>query len=204
MEVKIYREPENESLIINDSELKEYNSLVNKLNLTNEIVEHVPSIYTPINQSMSKLLTALCPSKVNLDKYNKSTIPLEVLKVVDFAIKNKMFEGFYVWYADKDPDPLLIGWNWQNAEAKKNKYTWQKDESLIARWGDCSMEIDELLKKGFQSLKVSLIDSAKKVINYSEGVLKNPDTYVREHLKSNLNFPTLDIRGSSDLGDLPF
>ena len=204
MEVKIYREPENEQLLINEEELQEYNRLVADLNLNNKVKEKIPSVYTPINSSMEKLLKALCPSEIELKSYNKSTIPVEVLKVAELAIKNEMFEGLFIWYADKNPDPLLIGWNYRSKDDKKNGYTWSKNYQLIARWGDCAIELEELLKKGFESLKISLVDSAKEVLSYTESVLKDPDTYVRKHLKSNLNPPNIDISGASDLGNLPF
>ena len=204
MEVKIYREPENEGLLLDENELSQYNSLVKKLNLTNENIEKTPSVYIPINTSMSKLLKALCPAVTEIKGYTKSTIPVEVLKVADYAIENKMFEGLEIWYADKNPDPLLIGWNYQDEQARIKQYTWQRDYSLIARWGDCSMEVNELLKKGFESLKISLIDSTKEVLSFSKAVLEDPDMYVRKHLKSNLSPPNIQIDGGSDLGILPF
>ncbi len=204
MEVKIYRESENEQLLISEQELQEYNRLVVNLNLSNKAEEEIPPVYVPLNSSMVKLLKALCPCEVNLKDYNNSTIPVEVLKVAEFAIENKMFEGLFIWYADKTPDPLLVGWNYRSEDDKKNGYTWAKNHQLIARWGDCAMELDELLKKGFESLKISLVDSAKEVLSYTEAVLKNPDTYVRKHLKSNLNPPNIDISGATDFGELPF
>lgn len=204
MEVKIYREPENEALIINEEQLNEYKTLISKLDLKSEIKQTVPSVYVPINDAMSKLLKALCPAETNVKEYKKSTIPLEVLKVLDFAQSNEMYEGYLIWHADKDPDPLLIGWNYSNDEAREKKYSWQKDYFLMARWGDCSLELEELLKKGFESLKISLIDSAKEVLNVSKNILDDPDSYVRKHLKSSFNFPRIEINGSSNLGDLPF
>jgi len=202
--VKIYREPENESMLLDDEQVKEYNNLVKKLSLTNEIKDTTPSVYIPLNDAMTKLLKALCPAEVSIEDYKKSTIPVEVLKVVDYAKQNKMFDGFLVWYADKQPDPMLIGWNYESEDARINKYSWRKDFSIIARWGDCALEMDELLKKGFESLKISLIDSAKEVLAVSETILKDPDSYVRKHLKSTLQFPRLEINGTSSLGELPF
>ena len=204
MEVKIYREPENESIIIDDEALSEYHALTKKLGLKNEVQEKVPSVYIPINSAMSTLLKALCPNTENVEDYNKSTIPLEVLKELDFAKSNEMYEGYEVWHAQNDPDPLLIGWKYLNEEDRKNQYSWNKKYYLIARWGDCAMELDELLKKGFEVLKTSLIDSAKKVLAYTETLLKDPDAYVREHIKSNLRPPKIEITSTSGLGILPF
>lgn len=204
MKVKVYREPENEGLILDDVQLSEYHALTSKLGLQNEHKQKKPNVYLPINSAMEKMLKALCPSVVSAEKYTYSTIPLEVLQVLDFAKEQEMFDGFYVWYANQNPDPLLIGWKWQDEEAKEKKYTWKIDSFLIARWGDESLEIKELLEKGFKSLKVSLIDSATETMAFCESVLKNPDQFVRKHLKGNLNEPRIEINGSSDFGNLPF
>ncbi|MEM6815306.1 MAG: hypothetical protein AAF600_13125 [Bacteroidota bacterium] len=204
MEVKIYREPENEQIIIDEDSLKEYHELTNKLGLNNEVKEKVPSVYIPINTAMSKLLKALCPNSDKVEEYNKSTIPVEVLRVLDFAKENEMYEGFQVWHAQNDPDPLLIGWKYLNDNDRKNGYDWNRKYYLMARWGDCAMELEDLLKKGFDVLKTSLIDSTKEVESYCKSVLSDPDGFVRKHLKSNLRPPSIDIESTSGLGTLPF
>ncbi len=204
MEVKIYREPENEAIIIDEDSLKEYHELTEKLGLKNEVKEKVPNVYVAINDAMSKLLKALCPNTEKVADYNKSTIPLEVLKVLDFTKENEMFEGYEVWHAQNDPDPLLIGWKYLSDEDREKDFSWRRKYYLIARWGDCALELDDLLKKGFDVLKTCLVDSAKEVQNYTNSVLNDPDGYVRKHLKSNLNPPRIDIESTSGLGTLPF
>lgn len=204
MKVKIYREPENERLILDESELEQYRLLTDRLGLQNEHKEKTPNVYTPINNAMDRLLKALCPSVSDVDKYTYSTIPLEVLQVMDYAIDNKMFDGYKIWYANNNPDPLLIGWTWKSPEDKEKGYSWSVNNFLIARWGDESLEIKELLQKGFNSLKISLIDSANEAMNFCRGAIENPDQYVRAHLKNNLTIPRIEINGSSDMGSLPF
>ena len=133
MEVKIYREPENEQLIINQDDLDQYNELVSKLKLDNGITnQKTPSVYIALNSSMITLLRALTPAVSKVEQYTKSTIPLEVLKVLDYAKENQMFEGFEIWYADQNPDPLLIGWKYLDDEAREKQYSWRKNYTLIA------------------------------------------------------------------------
>ena len=185
MEVKIYREPENESLILNEGELAEYNAIALELGFTTqEKVEekNVPNVYISLNTAMEKQLKAVCPMKVDADKYNKSTIPLEVLKVYKFCKENNMFDGFHIWYNDVDPDPMLIGWNWQSALDKEKEYTWRINRFLIARWGDCALELPELLDLGFQKMKQELLDKAQKAIDICNSILVNPDIHLREIL----------------------
>jgi hypothetical protein len=188
MEVKIYREPENEALILDEDQLAEYNDLALELGFaTQENVEeqNVPNVYISLNNAMEKQLKAVCPMKVDADQYNKSTIPLEVLKVYKFAKDNNMFDGFHIWYNDIDPDPMLIGWNWKSDRDRENGYTWNLNRFLIARWGDCALELPELLELGFQKMKQELMDKAQSAIDVCNSVLSNPDIHVRKILANN-------------------
>ncbi len=182
MEVKIYREPENENLIINEDDLKEYNDLAIELGLAIRSADDlkVPNVYMPLNNATQRQLKALCPESAKIEAYKKSTIPLEVLKVYKYAKENEMFDGYSIWYDDEEPDPLLIGWNWQSKEARKNAYTWQVNRFLIARWGDCALELSELLEKGKVRIKAQLLDKAKIIQDKVSSVINNPDSYVNK------------------------
>lgn len=194
MEVKIYREPENESLILDENQLREYNQIAEELGLKPmDGKQSVPNVYLVLNNAMAKQLTALCPCKVGAEKYTRTTIPLEVLKVYKFAKDNEMFDGFQVWYDDKAPDPLLIGWKWNSEKDKEQNYTWNRTPYLIARWGDCAMEINELLDKGFALIKQNVMDSAIIAIEQIKSIVNNPDSHVRKFLGGtsfNLNIIT--------------
>jgi hypothetical protein len=185
MEVKIYREPENEALILDEEQLAEYNELTAELGL--QTVEQsqeqkVPNVYAFLNSAMTKQLHAICPKHTDVQDYKKSTIPVEVLKVLKFAKSNNMYEGYEIWYNDVEPDPLLIGWNYSSDNAREKQYGWQKDRFLMARWGDCAMELPELLQVGFDKLKQELIDKAKQAISTCTSVINDPDIYVRKIL----------------------
>ena len=203
MEVKIYREPENEALILDEVQLAEYNDLALELGFaTTQNVEeqNVPNIYVSLNLAMEKQLKAVCPMKVDADKYNKSTIPLEVLKVYKLAKDNKMFDGFHIWYNDVDPDPMLIGWNWKSEQDKEKGYTWNLNRFLIARWGDCALELPELLELGFQKMKQELMDKAQSAIDVCNSVLSNPDIQVRKILSNTAGSDiSLNITSSSTI-----
>jgi hypothetical protein len=184
MEVKIYREPENEALILDEEQLAEYHELTAELGL--QVVEQqdqkVPNVYIFLNSAMTKQLHAICPRHLKVEEYKKSTIPVEVLKVLKFAKEQNMYEGYEIWYNDVEPDPLLIGWNYSSDNAREKQYSWQKDRFLMARWGDCAMELPELLQVGFDKLKQELIDKAKQAISTCKSVIEDPDVYVRKIL----------------------
>jgi hypothetical protein len=185
MEVKIYREKENEVLILDEGQLAEYHQLTAELGLhiiDDSEKQKVPNVYTFLNSAMTKQIHAICPMHVDVVNYKKSTIPVEVLKVLKFAKDNNMYEGYEIWYNDVEPDPLLIGWNYSNENARVNKYNWVKDRFLMARWGDCAMEIPELLQLGFDKLKENLLDKAKSAISTCQSVINEPDLHVRKLL----------------------
>jgi hypothetical protein len=199
MEVKIYREPENESLILDENELAEYNSIALELGFaSHENVEqqNVPNVYISLNTAMEKQLKAVCPMKVNADEYTKSTIPLEVLKVYKFCKDNKMFDGFHIWYNDVDPDPMLIGWNWKTEKDKERDYKWCINRFLIARWGDCALELPQLLELGFNKIKQEVLDKAQSAIDSCNSILNNPDIHVRKIL-SDTTGPDISLNTTS-------
>lgn len=202
MEVKVYREPENEALILDEEQLAEYHELTAELGL--QTVEQsqeqkVPNVYAFLNSAMTKQLHALCPRHLKVEEYKKSTIPVEVLKVLKFAKEQNMYEGYEIWYNDIDPDPLLIGWNYIDDNARKNEYGWRKDRFLMARWGDCAMELPELLQVGFDKLKQELMDKAKQAMSTCKSVMEDPDMHVRKLLSEQATSIDLTTTSSSTI-----
>lgn len=195
MEVKIYREPENQELILDESKLAEYNQLIEELGIAPSEEKKTPNVYPYLNSAMVKQIHALCPMHIAVEKYTKSTIPLDVLKVLQYCKGQEMFDGYSIWWDDTAPDPVLIGWKWMSEEDKIKQYNWRSDKYLIARWGDCAMELPELLEKGFERIKQQLIDKANLAIESCNSVLNNPDTYVRNILADNP--PTTNLSTSA-------
>ena len=201
MEVKIYRETENESLIINENDLKKYNALALELGIaTKENVEakNCPVVYPILNDAMQRQLRALCPSSVLIENYKRSTIPLEILTVYKFIKDNNMFDEVKIWFDQKEIDPLVIGYNWPDEEAKSKGYTWQKNKYLIARWGDCAKEIPELLNDGFERIKLELQEKAIVAQEKCNSVLSNLDVYTRKIVNGQASDMNIDLRTDGD------
>jgi hypothetical protein len=196
MEVKIYRELENESLILNEQDLEQYNALALELGLqTKEKAEenNCPVVYPILNEAMQRQLRALCPSSLEIDKYTRSTIPLECLTVYKFIKDNKMFDEVRIWFDDKQLDPLMIGYNWVNEEAKEKGYSWMKNKYLIARWGDCAKEIPELLNDGFLRIKNQLLEKAIESKEKCSSIISNPDLYTRKIVNGTSSDMRIDL-----------
>lgn len=201
MEVKIYRELENETLILNESDLQQYNELALELGLAtkeNKEDNNCPVVYPILNEAMQRQLRALCPSESLIEKYTRSTIPLEILTVYKFCKDNKMFDEVKIWFDDKQLDPLVIGYNWIDEESKRKGYTWQKNKYLIARWGDCAKEIPQLLLEGFERIKLELVEKAMVANEKCNSILANPDIYTRKIVNGNASDMSIDLRTDGD------
>lgn len=196
MEVKIYRELENETLILNDADLQKYNELALELGLAtkeNSEANNCPVVYPILNDAMQRQLKALCPSNEPIEKYTRSTIPLEILTVYKFCKDNNMFDEIRVWFDNKQLDPLVIGYNWQDEEAKQKQYSWKKNKYLIARWGDCAKEIPELLQDGFERIKIELVEKALVAKEKCNSILSNPEIYTRKIINGNASDMNIDL-----------
>lgn len=201
MEVKIYRELENETLIFNEEDLSKYIALANELGLNtskdNE-KENCPVVYPILNEAMQRQLKALCPSSTMISNYTRSTIPLEVLEVYKFTKDNDMFESVKIWFDDKQLDPLMVGYKWQDEEAKEKGYSWRKNVYLIARWGDCAKELPELLQEGFERIKLELQEKAIVAQEKCSSVLNNLDVYTRKIVNGRSSDMSIDLTTEGD------
>lgn len=185
MEVQIYREPENENLILDENARKEYNELATELGLAkmNATVGKCPSVYLPLNSYQSKSLQVLCPQITEVKEYTNSTIPLEVLKVYKFAVEQEMFEGYQIWHNYDSPDPLLIGWNYESDSARENTYSWQKNRFLMARWGAEALPQKELFAHAKKVLSDIISDKAQAVLNTAKNYKESPEIYAEKVLQ---------------------
>jgi hypothetical protein len=91
---------------------------------------------------------------------------------------------------------MLIGWNWRSEHDKKNNYTWCINRFLIARWGDCALELPQLLELGFNKMKQEVMDKAQSAIDSCNSVLNNPDIHVRKILSESVG-PDISLNISS-------
>lgn len=197
-QVKIYREPENETLILDEDQLREYNELVSELGIApvEQKMDKCPNVYISLNQAMQKQLKILCPLEEAVESYKRSTIPVEVLRVLKYAKEHKMFDKYYIWSDNQKPDPILIGFNFDSENSREKGYTWNGNRYLLARWGDCALELPELLQLGYDRIKQELLDKANDAMVTLNAILTNTDVYVRKVLAGALS--DISIRTNAD------
>ncbi len=189
MEVKIYREPENVGLLLDDEQLEKYQSLALELGIPEVKPDKTPSVYQVLNTSQTRALEALCPATTELKNYSRSTIPVEVLQAIKFVVDNDMFDVIQVWYDDKNPDPMIIGKRYQNDNDRQKGYSWTMTSTLIARWGDCAYELNELVEMGKKRLVEEKKEKAIELLQKINSFLEYPEIHINKYLSDGyINF----------------
>jgi hypothetical protein len=114
MAVQIYQNEELNDIMFQVEALDEWKEIANNLGMDSQLdfVKRAesPIPYPNINKSMELIFSTLCPTKIDFKKYNKTPIPLEVLKQISYSVKENHFTKIEVWYDDKAPDPFAIGY----------------------------------------------------------------------------------------------
>ena len=151
MAIEIYKEPELEEMIYDSNVVDEWKNEVEKLALEGQKKmiekESNPSIYILMNTHLLSMFSILCPTKMKYTEYDKSTIPLEVIKEIALCVHEKYFHTIEIWYDDLELDPIVVG---------KIKDSYDSPRHLIARWGDDILPFSELKIKAINRLSESL------------------------------------------------
>ena len=182
MAVEIYIEPELEEMIGSKEVTAEWKQLAEELEMEGQLrliqpkkeseSDKNPSPYIHMNAKAERIFCILCPEVVNYKKYDKSTIPREVLKEIVLAEKEQFFDKICIWYDDASPDPLVVGY------IKIDSYNYVKH--MIARFGDEILPMEELEIKAIKRLKRRMSDkltSALSGIDSKVDEFFNPGRY---------------------------
>ena len=157
--VETYLVEETTDLIYDNDKLNKWNELVAELNLEGQ--NHIrqtdksPIPFLSMNAELKATFSTLCPSKISIDKYNLSSIPLEILDLVKLSNNEKYFSEVEIWYDEKQKDPLCVGVNapWRVNEHGGN--FWGTEEFKTKE--ECQKAIDEheLDNKKFKPYQLS-------------------------------------------------
>lgn len=182
MAVEIYLEPELQEMVANEEVTAEWKQLAEELGMEGQLkliapkseggTDKNPSPYIHMNKKAERVFAVLCPEVVNYKKYDKSTIPREVLREIALAEKEQYFEKICIWYDDASPDPLVVGY------IKDGSYNYIKH--MIARFGDEILPFEVLENKAIARMKKRMTDKLKAALNGIDMTVDeyfNPKTY---------------------------
>jgi hypothetical protein len=202
MAVEIYLEPELEEMVGSVEVTEEWKQLAEELGMEGQLrliapksegeENKNPSPYIHMNAKAERVFAILCPEVVDYKKYDKSTIPRQVLREIALAEKEQFFDKICIWYDDASPDPLVVGY------IKMGNYEYVKH--MIARFGDELLPFEELERKSINRLKKRMTDKLKSSLSAIDSTVDeffNPTRYNSEVLRIEFNGVTYKHRCGS-------
>ena len=202
MAVEIYLEPELEEMVGSVEVTEEWRQLAEELGMEGQLKliapklegeeNKNPSPYIHMNAKAERVFAILCPEVVDYKKYDKSTIPRQVLREIAIAEKEQFFDKICIWYDDASPDPLVVGY------IKMGNYDYVKH--MIARFGDELLPFEELERKSIIRLKKRMTDRLKSAISSIDSTVDeffNPTRYNSDVLRIEFNGVTYNHRCGS-------
>lgn len=192
MAVEIYLEPELSEMVGSSEVTEEWKQLAEELGMEGQLKlikpksgeekDKNPSPYIHMNKKAERVFAVLCPEVVDYKKYDKSTIPREVLKEIALAEKEQYFDKICIWYDDASPDPVVVGY------IKDGAYDYIKH--MIARFGDEILPFEVLESKAIARMKKRMTDKLNAALNGIDMTLDeyfNPKRYGSDSI--NIEFP---------------
>ena len=202
MAVEIYLEPELEEMVGSVEVTEEWRQLAEELGMEGQLKliapksgeesDKNPSPYIHMNAKAERVFAILCPEVVDYKKYDKSTIPRQVLREIALAEKEQFFDKICIWYDDASPDPLVVGY------IKVGTYEYVKH--MIARFGDELLPFEELERKSINRLKKRMTDKLKSALSSIDSTVDeffNPTRYNSDVLRIEFNGVTYNHRCGS-------
>lgn len=177
--VELFLQPELEEIVIDADKKSEWEQKVKDLGLTGqlELTANSPkdsaSPYTFMNQQMKIVFETICPTKMLVEKYNKTAIPIEVLSHIALCKQEGYFKKMEVWYDDKNPDPVVVGY-------VTDSYS-SSILHIIARWGDEVVPYEQLVEKAIKRYTEAYKLAVQETRNKCEEYLKTADLKVKQY-----------------------
>lgn len=186
------------NLIHDNDALTRWNEKVTELELEGqaEIVktEKSPIPFLWMNEAMITTFETLCPTKVDIKKYNKTPIPVELLETVSLCVKEGYFDAIKVWYNEKEKDPVIVGYVAKPGKTDDWDLNYWGSKYLIGRWADVKASIDQLVER------------AKKIFFQDENIRLKQEIKTRERELQDLEFTINSKFGGAlpETSGLPF
>jgi hypothetical protein len=189
------------SLVHDATDLQKWSDLVEFLELSGQktIVkgEKSPIPFLWMNSVLINVFETLCPTKVDVTKYNKMPIPLEILDLVALSTREGYFDMIKIWYDEKTPDPVCIGYKVQD-EYKNKTDDWYRshysEKYLLGKWSDVKATFKELTERAKSKFISTQSLQYKTTIKQATRNLED----VQDEADNKFSFTT------TNPGDLPF
>lgn len=163
---------EETSELLHDNEaLQKWNEKINELGLSGQqkvlvVKDKSPVPFLWMNSSIISTFEILCPTKVLIENYDKTPIPLEILELVSMSKKEGYFYKIEIWYNEQDIDPVCIGFVKDTSKNEREEWyvNHYANKYLLGRWADVKASLDSLVKKA------KAIFTANTLISYNKEI----------------------------------
>ena len=150
--VETFYVAETINLIHDNEALTKWNEKVEELKLSGQKAvvkeDKSPIPFLWMNNAIVSTFETLCPTKVDIKKYDKTPIPVELLEVVSLCVKEDYFDCIKVWYNEKQKDPVIVGYVAKKGEKKDDwQFEYYGQKYLIGRWADVKASLDQLIER---------------------------------------------------------
>lgn len=197
--VETFLTEETVQLIYDGEELEKWNRIVEELGLKGQthIVkkDKSPIPFMHLKTSMCSVFETLCPRKVDVKDYNISPIPVEILDLIALSVKEEYFYKIQIWYDEKSPDPVCVGFKYDTEEHAKAGYEWYAEKYLLGKWGDVKHSFSTLIEMAKKRFLVEQTASYKQQLKHYTRALEDIEN------EAITKFGTDHSQG---LGELPF
>ena len=119
-------------LIYDNEQLEKWNKHVEELGLVGQTkivhTDKSPIPFMHLKNSYKAICETLCPSKVDVENYSITPIPVEILELVSLSKNEKYFGKIQIWYDEKSPDPFAVGIAGEWIPREKSNWLWNKGQ----------------------------------------------------------------------------
>lgn len=150
METKSYLIKEHEETIFDSKKIDEWKAIAESLEAEGQL-----SLISGENKSMlpfpimtdaeSAIYSRILTSQDNYKRFNAEAVPFEGLALIALCEKEKYFDKIEIWYSRSDPDPIIVGKRYRNAEDRKEERSWGMESYMIFQWGPKIKKLTALL-----------------------------------------------------------
>jgi len=196
--VETFYVSETINLIHDNEALATWNKKVEELGLEGQLQVLTKKDASPIpflwmNSGIIATFETLCPTRVPIEKYDKTPIPVELLETVSLCKKEGYFDAIEVWYNEQEKDPVIVGYVFDKGRTDEERWMklWYSKKYLIGRWADVKASLDTLTKKAMQIFRASEEVNIKQQIKDAQRRLEDLDTAVMSKFGSEM--PSTDL-----------
>jgi hypothetical protein len=198
---------ETASLIYDNEQLDSWNLMVKELGLTGQTAiqtkEKSPIPFMHLKESLKNIFECLCPRRVNIEDYNITPIPVEILELVMLSKRENYFHKIQIWYDDKSPDPVCLGvkygtyysidssgswkagystkeeaqkWMDENGASDRKPYPTNEQYYLLGKWADVKHSFEELKEMAIKRFMAEEGNTFRKQIKEAQRGLDDLET----------------------------